>query len=351
MGRLLSSPSLVALGLISYPLYLWHWPLLVFMQHLQLKPTELLPFLGFWVLALGLAYASYRWLELPIRRKRWLATPSGLLKAVGAGFVLITAFGLHVLTTDGAAYRYDEQPRAFLTARIQSHTKRCGFVASLVDLRSPICGLRDNPAAAFKVLLWGNSHGSMLIPMLDQLALDHNSSLYLNTKNRRPMVELDASNQETFQQVMAKAVALSINRVVLASSWQGLDNPLLEQQLTDTVAELSKHHMAVWLVVNAPGGNALDPMMVLAQQPNQPKVGSVSWAHFNQTSRQVELAVFQRLVEKFPNVHIIDTSSAFCDLSQCWGGKGGEVWYRDATHLNNAGTRAIASFFKPVFQP
>ena len=351
LGKLLSRPSWVAIGLISYPLYLWHWPLLVFMQHLQLKPTDVLPFMGFWLAALALAYASFRWLELPIRRKRWLASSSSLLKAVLVGFVVITAFALHVVTTDGAAYRYAEQPRAFLTARIQSYTKRCEVSARLVDLRSPICLHHENTANPQKVLLWGNSHASMLIPMLDQLASDHQSSLYVNTKNTRPLLELDAANQEVFQKVMAKAQALSITRVVLASSWQGLDNPVLEQQLVQTVAELTQHHMAVWLVVDTPGGDALDPMTAYAKQPQHPQVGSVSWAHYNQTSRHTELAVFQRLVEKFPNVRIIDTSGVFCDATQCWGGQGGQVWYRDATHLNNAGTRAIASHFLPVFQP
>ena len=351
LSKLLSRPSLVAIGLISYPLYLWHWPLLVFMQHLQLKPTDVLPFMGFWLTALALAYASFRWLELPIRRKRWLASSRSLLKAVAAGFVLVTAFALHVVTTDGAAYRYAEQPRAFLTARIQSYTKRCEVSARLVDLRSPICHHHENPANPHKVLLWGNSHASMLIPMLDQLAKDHQSSLYVNTKNTRPLLEVDTSNREVFHKVMAKAQALSITQVVLASSWQGLDNPVLEQQLVQAVAELTQHHMAVWLVVDTPGGEALDPMTAYAKQPKHPQVGSVSWGHYNQTSRQMELAVFQRLVDKFPNVRIIDTSGVFCDATQCWGGRGGEVWYRDATHLNNAGARAMASYFVPVFQP
>ena len=351
LSKLLSRPSWVAIGLISYPLYLWHWPLLVFMQHLQLKPTEVMPFIGFWLAALALAYASFRWLELPIRRKRWLGSSTSLLKAVAGGFAVITAFALHVVTTDGAAYRFADQPRAFLTARIQSYTKRCEVLARLVDLRSPICHHHESPTHPEKVLLWGNSHASMLIPMLDQLAKDHQTSLYVNTKNTRPLLELDASNQEVFQKVMAKAQSLSITRVVLASSWQGLDNPLLEQQLVQTVADLTQHHMAVWLVVDSPGGQALDPMTAYAKDPQHPQVGSVSWAHYNQTSRQMELAVFQRLVEKFPNVHIIDTSGVLCDATQCWGGQGGQVWYRDATHLSNAGTQAIAAYFLPVFQP
>lgn len=350
LSKFLSSRGMVAIGLMSYPLYLWHWPILVFMQHLNLKPTDVLPFLGFWLLVLALAFASYRWLEIPIRLKRWLTSSRSLLKAVLAGFILIVAFGVHVVSTDGAAYRYTEQPRAFLTARIQSYTKRCEVYERLVDLRSPICAQYVDPATPNKVLLWGNSHASMLIPMLKKMASDQQSSLYVNTKNTRPLPELNGSNQDAYEKILTHARALSVNRVVLASSWQELDNPLLESQLAQTVAHLTQHNIAVWLVVDSPGGNELDPQIAYAKQPNSPQVGSVPWTKYNQMSRLVELQVFQRLVEKFPNVHVIDTSDVFCDAKQCWGGKGGEVWYRDATHLNNAGSRAVASHFLPVFQ-
>jgi hypothetical protein len=163
--------------------------------------------------------------------------------------------------------------------------------------------------------------------------------------------ELDGANQDNYEKILTKARTLSVNRVVLASSWQGLDNPLLEAQLAQTVAQLTQLNIAVWLVVDSPGGDDLDPQIAYAKQPNQPQVGNVPWTQYNQMSRQLELSVFRRLVEKFPNVHVIDTSDVFCDAKQCWGGKGGEVWYRDATHLNNAGSKAVAAHFLPVFQP
>lgn len=350
VSKILSLPWLVKIGLISYPLYLWHWPVLVFMNHLQIKSTDIVPLICFWVITLGLAYASYRWLEIPIRRKAWLASPRSLLTTVALFFGILTVFSIHVELTDGASYRFDEKASAFLTAGIRSYTKRCDISARLSDPRSPICKLREEVSDQRKLLLWGNSHASMLIPMLKQLAEENRTSLYVNTRNCRPLVEPAACHADVHANIMAKIKKEAIGSVLLASSWDSIDNPTLEAQLTHTVSSLSLQNVSVWLVVNSPGGAALDPINAFTLNPDNPQVGSITLDTYNKNSRLMELAVFQRLREKFSNVHIIDSSSIFCDQTDCWGGKGNDVWYRDATHLNNAGSRAVSTFYLPSFQ-
>lgn len=349
-SKILSLPLLVKIGLISYPLYLWHWPVLVFMHHLHIEPTNAAPLLFFWAATFALAYASYRWLEMPIRRRVRLASSRSLLTTVAISFVALIAFGVHVEATDGASYRFSEKARAFLVARIQSYTKRCDISTRIFDPTSPICAHREEVSDKRKILLWGNSHASMLIPMLKQLAEQNGTSLYVNTRNYRPLVEPDASNAEVHAKIMKKIKEKSISGVIFASSWGGLDSPALEQQFTATVSALTQQNVTVWLVVDSPGGSELDPVTAFAKNPENPKVGSISMAAYNKNSRLMELALFQRLRDQFPDVHIIDASSVLCDQAQCWGGKGSEVWYRDATHLNNAGSLAVAVFFLPVFQ-
>lgn len=347
---LLASRFLVWVGLISYPMYLWHWPVLVFMNHLHIKSTETIPFLFFWVATFGLASVSYQLLEKPIRQKRWLASTSRLLTVVLMCFALLITFGIHIVATDGAAYRFEAKARAFLTARIQSYTKRCDVSALLADLHSPICSHREESSDKQRLLLWGNSHASMFIPMLKQLASQNMTSFYINTKNSRPLVENSAGNKDEHREIMLKIKEKSITDVVFASTWNGLDNSILEQQFTNTVGELSSQNIRVWLVVDIPGGDALDPITAFTKDRNNPQVGSILLSTFNANSRLSELSIFKRIVEKYPNVHIIDPTKVFCDSIQCWGGRKNEVWYRDATHLNNAGAQAVSDLFAPAFQ-
>ncbi len=70
---ILSHPSMVLVGAISYPLYLWHWPLLSFHNLLGLEwSTEQLRLLKLALMTASFvaAYLTYRWVEMPIRRSR-----------------------------------------------------------------------------------------------------------------------------------------------------------------------------------------------------------------------------------------------------------------------------------------
>lgn len=69
--RILALRPMVLVGLISYSLYLWHWPLLVYARYLN-DTDELPGGAGYLMLALALlaGWASYRWVETPFRRPR-----------------------------------------------------------------------------------------------------------------------------------------------------------------------------------------------------------------------------------------------------------------------------------------
>jgi len=65
---LLSARPLVSIGLISYSLYLWHWPLLAIAHALHAGQTPMATRLGLIVVTFGLAVLTYRYIETPFRR-------------------------------------------------------------------------------------------------------------------------------------------------------------------------------------------------------------------------------------------------------------------------------------------
>jgi hypothetical protein len=65
--KILSNKILVWFGLISYPLYLWHWPLLSFAWIVEASPPSAFIRLGLIVLSIALAWFTYRLIERPIR--------------------------------------------------------------------------------------------------------------------------------------------------------------------------------------------------------------------------------------------------------------------------------------------
>lgn len=170
-ARGLASAPLTWLGRISYPLYLWHWPLLVFAWVTfgpELSVPLLMAILGFAVI---LAATTYYWVELALRlhfSTRQLA---------GAGVVAAMLVGLSAFSiyrSDGALWRYPEEIRQVLA--FQSYE-------FMTDARYPACWLSDNtpfadmslecragsdgPPAALAI--WGDSHAARLYPGLRRL--------------------------------------------------------------------------------------------------------------------------------------------------------------------------------------
>jgi peptidoglycan/LPS O-acetylase OafA/YrhL len=352
VGKLLSNPLLVGIGLISYPLYLWHWPILVFMRHLQISTTHFASVSIFLLLTFTLAYSSYRWVETPIRRKIIFSSTNHLLAAISLVFLALIAYGLHVFVTDGASYRYNENVKSFLTSRINSRTTRCSAWSLIRDQNPTVCRLVDSEAGSVKskkVMIWGNSHAGMWLAMLEQLAKESNTSLLLNTKNCRPIIGQFDCPQSIKTKVMAEIEMLGLDDIILASSWQGIADPNLSKQLTELVELLSNKKIRVWLVIDPPIGDALDPLVAYAKDSKHPVMGNISFEHYNRTHRSNELALFSQLKMRFQNVNIIDPSDIFCNPTLCLGGYDNQVWYRDATHLNNYGAQAARHKFAPIF--
>ena len=73
---------MVGIGLISYPLYLWHWPVLVFAGILSPVPLSAFTTAGLLVFVLVISWLSYRFVEKPLRNKK------GIIQTRKAAFAL-----------------------------------------------------------------------------------------------------------------------------------------------------------------------------------------------------------------------------------------------------------------------
>ena len=74
--KLLSSKILVWVGLMSYSLYLWHYPLFAFNRYLTFEPNTFIRQLFVGILLFFLGYISYKYIEQPFRNKKTITTRS-----------------------------------------------------------------------------------------------------------------------------------------------------------------------------------------------------------------------------------------------------------------------------------
>lgn len=162
--RLLGSRPMVLIGLISYPLYLWHWPLLSFARIIHTEtPTATVRWAAV-ALSFVLAWLTFRYVETPVRfGSRRIAKLAGVVATV-----CVTALTAWLLrASDGAPWRLPPEAASMLAYQ---YDYRNGYREGSCFLRPEqtereFAACPDTWAANGKSwLLWGDSHAAHLIP-------------------------------------------------------------------------------------------------------------------------------------------------------------------------------------------
>lgn len=155
VGRLLALPPLVGIGLISYSLYLWHWPLIVFTEY----ATDL-PLAGavqVMVIAASLVAAtlSWRFVERPFRNTRSMPARR-VFQFTGSAMLLLSTLSAALLLAGPWPSRFSPQVLRLIAGRedISPMRKRChdSFMRGAAPC---VLGANARPDAT----LWGDSHG------------------------------------------------------------------------------------------------------------------------------------------------------------------------------------------------
>lgn len=192
MHRVLASRPAVAIGDISYSLYLWHWPFLVWVAALWPAPSPLARSLAV-VCALSTATLSYRWIESPVRR--W--TIGRLENLLPISLSLASSVAVAAATTFAIA-RVGQPPEPGL-ARIEAavhdrtvlYANGCHQYFFDVDPKPCTYG----PAGAVRTLvLVGDSHAAQWFPALERWAQTRGVRLISMTKAACPMLDLEVRN-------------------------------------------------------------------------------------------------------------------------------------------------------------
>jgi peptidoglycan/LPS O-acetylase OafA/YrhL len=248
--RLFSNQILVFIGLISYPLYLWHWPLLCYVRLSASGNHPAAMKLIIVVLAFVLAWLTYQFVEKPVRQSgrfaaRALAVP--LLASVMSG---VAVLGALTVQANGLPGRYPEALQNLMRYRDDEHTAswRSGkcFLRPKSDWRAFDSACTDaEPQDGPLVFLWGDSHAADLYPGLRQLRSGYRFRIaQYTTANCPPVVAFDDPPYQFCKPindwVFEKITELRPRSVVLAAQYWFLSSPQVRAKLSSTVAALKK---------------------------------------------------------------------------------------------------------------
>ncbi len=168
--KVLAHPVAVFIGLISYPLYLWHWAILCGLQHKLVYAATGLERLAAMLLSVLLAWLTYIGIEKAFRFRGSARARVTTL----AGLAVLVAFAsVLVIVSDGAAFRYPAQIRRLATLNYDAARDYREGVCQ-IDHGGPFSELGStciDPATgrSHLLVLWGDSHASSLYQGLRSL--------------------------------------------------------------------------------------------------------------------------------------------------------------------------------------
>ncbi len=357
-GRLLAWRGAVGIGLISYSLYLWHWPVLVY-AHYALLSKGSLPLAWRWglvALSLLLAYLSWRWVETPFRTRRWCASRRAIFTYGGVATAL-------ALIAGGAAHWSGGWPeRLPPTARLNDEAARDRTPRVKLyreDLEADrLFAFGATQEASPALLLWGDSHAQHLLAGLDLFAKERGirgeAAIHPGTP---PLVDaaflrsgLKERTPAFSEAVLAYVARHKIPNVLLAAYWrfyQEQDAELLERSLRETIARLEALGCRVHLLIDIPYPGISPPKVLVRQALTG--VRDESWLCTEAEHHANNEVVYRLAAEGLPVV-FLDPAPRL--LNPATGryrvtGEDGVSLYYDLDHLSQSGSRR---FMLPFFR-
>lgn len=382
VSRLVALPPVVYLGRISYPLYLWHWPLLVLSRGSRLWEPAPWADATAVLVALAAAAATYEGVEKPWQRwvSRRSLRPGIILRLGGVATAVLLLLAGFVGTWARMGWWYSPEDRALAAARVDFPKTGCIFKNEFPDAK----GLEDcYPSGQTRsVLLWGDSHASQWGPAVKAAAQQvgvEAGILALGGCLPLPMAELNARCQRFHGEVLSHLTAWQTDRglqgVILAGRWasgMGLESPIWTERVpkgketyfdgrarsTDDALSLFKSSLEKFL--DAAGAAHLRVLLVLPsplQRVKGPHCLSARPADDCFIS-QAEMAAYVGKVEEVmtkaasgrPYVRLLDPKHFMCDGVRCPALLQGMVVYSDDNHVTDAFSRENKDRFVPAIR-
>ncbi len=359
VSRLLAWRPVVFIGLISYSLYLWHWPVMAFTRYQSLYPLSLLERWGLVGVSLGLAVLSWRFIEVPFRTKRLFVTRQQLVTATAVIFVVVLGMGTTIYWKKGFEQRVPQIALDYAAAReldlgpVHEH--------DVNDVPDKLFRF-GNTDAPVELLVWGDSHAKAVLPAIEAVCKESGVSGCAATHSATAPV-LDYFSRQRFglneQSLPFNAAVMDfirrekISTVVLIGFWSSyFEDAEFESALMKTIAELQAQNVRVCFMLDVPDFRFNVPMALARYSAvgRDLKTLAQSRAEYDRLN-QFQTTVIPKLeqqgvivIDPMPTMQATSGNSVILPFDE------GGSFYRDSHHLSTYGAMRLKPLFEPIVQ-
>lgn len=382
--RLLASRPAVAIGVLSYSWYLWHWPLTELMRTLPVGQEGIWKDTAASSVALLLSIPTYLFLE---RRMKTLRRPEitraygGRIVAAGiGGSALIAVLAILLARSPFYGRSLNVIPQATSYQSVTdcrpdqslpkfSHVKPC------------VVGAPGDPT----VMVMGDSHALVLTPIAEWAAkAERKAAVVLGLTTCPPLQGVDVayfsrsicarSNNEILAWLTTQPNP--ITGAILGARWSFYneqDTPageavlpslfwsdakgrgrdyatIVGQSLGDFITALGPSRR-VLIVGPAPElRHPIENCLQRAQLTGQPQESCAVKRSDVERRHRETWQVLRGVASKFSNVRAIDPAEALCDRDMCWPFDAKGLFYADKDHLSVLGSEVLYRHFERDFR-
>lgn len=376
-GRALAARPMVVVGLGSYSLYLWHWPVYALLRYRAVFEPGAVAVAAATVAAGALTWASYRFVELPTRHSK--RSRRAVFVAGGLGTGWLAALGALAWGAGGWPARAPAEVLAYEAGADDRVRSRACFPRSPAQVaRGELC--REGSGGPV-VLSWGDSHADAWAPALTAAAERASASVvFANTTSCPPLsgVRTAGSDCRAFNDAVAAWLSEhpEVTDVVLSARWAAyvegtrygpvdpgpipgdlaLDGLPAGTPREDVVAaglEATVRSLAgrrVWLLAQAPEVGH-DVPSVLARQAWFGDARPFRRTRAEVAARKGRSDALLAKVAAATGATLLDPAAPLCAADPCsvvWEGRSA---YVDDDHLSATAARGFAPALAPVFAP
>lgn len=332
--HILANRFLVGCGLISYPLYLWHWPLLSFARIMESHTPPTSVRMAAILVAVVLAWMTWRFAEKRVQTGTRITIKSAGLVVM---MILTGGLGYYTVLRDGFPSRYGTTELIRQAGRIDCDDRKkesgCKF---------------GNPAAKRLIVVYGDSHAEHLTRALnDVLGRDYrihmvtNGSCFMGDQVRFP----DVGNPKDCKAALDKLDSLrgqEIYAVIRSQRWHGYgitQKEAIERAVIDASHAHGLHPQKV-IVVGSTADVDID--CEISNYYSRPLVAHQQCRTFEDIKAMDKAFVSVTRAMTFPSdIHIVYPYETICPNDACTIINGNISYYSDIHHLSKDGAMLV----------
>jgi peptidoglycan/LPS O-acetylase OafA/YrhL len=361
VGRILSFKPIVFIGLISYSLYLWHWPLLVFVKYTCLPATFKSVGLrgGLLLASVALASVTWRYVETPVRTRQVFRTRRQIFRFAIVSTVTICALGIWIFHAQGVPSRLPAQTLAYADAR--NHNGHFLNNLSLAEAKAGKFSELGSakPDQPITLMIMGDSHAMSVAPVIDELCRQYGWRGVEVTHWANPPVvnfisdvsaSLGAESPAFVDAVLAYVSEKRIKTVILAAYWSYYAaSDQFKADLLATVRAFTAAGAKVYVLEDVPAPEFDVPRFAALTSLRHGDLEQLGLSRRQYAMTESEI---NKAFEEIPRtgVTLLDPSTYFLNRQGIYGViKNGQILYADSHHLSVEGARNLAPLFQQLF--